>query len=389
MLYIAFVLPSHGREYKGYIYIIREQNFCVLVYITFVYSNIIFNLFCLDTSIEGYVHLLSDVQSASNSTSSYFDFKIQVSDSEAARAVCYSPKKRVNLQQAYINKSPIKITGVRKATKRYHSGGPDEFTISKEAKIAPCSLPFEYNDEMNNRLCTIEEALSKDVYEKVDIKGKVYQKDNVKEKVLIREMPKYKVDAYVADQTENIKIVLWEDAINKVNVGKTYHFKNLRVRIFDDAKFLNTNELTIIEQIEDMPDVNFNTPKMQDKILTGRIISALIKRSSSCIVCNASLKDINEEVEITCNKCGMTTLVSACDTKVVAQLVVKTEDAKILKFTTFNDGIQSVLDLNHSNDSLNEIDIANLRKKLFDSGLMKMIVDKANHVIAQFLPHDA
>ncbi|EDO39099.1 predicted protein [Nematostella vectensis] len=93
--------------------------------------------------------------------------------------------------------------------------------------------------------------------------------------------------------------VLWEDAINKVNVGKTYHFKNLRVRIFYDAKFLNTNEFTIIELIEDMPDVNFNTPKMQDKILTGRIISALIKRSSSCIVCNESLKDINEEVEIT------------------------------------------------------------------------------------------
>ena len=67
----------------------------------YIHSNIIFNYFCLDTSsIEGYVHLLSDVQSASNSTSSYFDFKIQTSDTEAARAVCYSPKKRVNLQQA-------------------------------------------------------------------------------------------------------------------------------------------------------------------------------------------------------------------------------------------------------------------------------------------------
>ena len=296
----------------------------------YIHSNIIFNYFCLDTSsIEGYVHLLSDVQSASNSTSSYFDFKIQTSDTEAARAVCYSPKKRVNLQQAYVNKSPIKITGVKKATKRYHSGGSDEFTITKNAKIAPCSLPFEYNDEMNNRLCTIEEALSKDVYERVDIKGKVYQKDDVKEKILIKEKPKYKVDAFIADQTETIKIVLWEDIISKVNIGKTYHFKNLTVRIFDDAKFLNTNEFTIIEEIEDMPDVNFNTPEMQEKILHGRVISALIKRSSSCIVCNASLKEISkEEDEITCDKCGMTTLASACDTKVVAQLVVKTADKK-------------------------------------------------------------
>jgi len=48
-----------------------------------------------------------------------------------------------------------------------------------------------------------------------------------------------------------------------------------------------------------------------------------------------------------------------------------------------------VLDLNNCQDSLNEIDIADLRKKIFDSGVMKMIIDKANHVIAQFLPeHD-
>ncbi|EDO29965.1 predicted protein [Nematostella vectensis] len=129
-------------------------------------------------------------------------------------------------------------------------------------------------------------------------------------------MPKYKVDAYFEDQTENINIVLWEDAINKVNVGKTYHFKNLRVRIFDDAKFLNTNEFTIIELIEDMPGVNFNTPKIQFFL-------------------------------------------------------------KMQRFSSLQH-LMMAWDVNHSNDSLNEIDIANLRKKLFDSGLMKMIVDKAN-----------
>ena len=48
-----------------------------------------------------------------------------------------------------------------------------------------------------------------------------------------------------------------------------------------------------------------------------------------------------------------------------------------------------MLDLNNCQDSLNEIDIADLRKKIFDSGVMKMIIDKANQVIAQCLPeHD-
>ena len=58
---------------------------------------------------------------------------------------------------------------------------------------------------MNNRLCTIEEALSKDVYERVDIKGKVYQRDDVKEKILIKEKPKYKVDALLQTKQKPLR----------------------------------------------------------------------------------------------------------------------------------------------------------------------------------------
>jgi len=35
-----------------------------------------------------------------------------------------------------------------------------------------------------------------------------------------------------------------------------YHFKNLKGRIFEDEKYLNTNDLTEYEEIEDLKDVN-------------------------------------------------------------------------------------------------------------------------------------
>ena len=39
----------------------------------------------------------------------------------------------------------------------------------------------------------------------------------------------------VADETNSIKLVLWEEAIDKVNAGKCYHIENCNIRIFDDS----------------------------------------------------------------------------------------------------------------------------------------------------------
>ena len=46
-----------------------------------------------------------------------------------------------------------------------------------------------------------------------------------------------------------MKVVLWENIINDILTGKSYHFIN-----FEDEKFLNTNDLTEYEEIEDLKD---------------------------------------------------------------------------------------------------------------------------------------
>lgn len=46
----------------------------------------------------------------------------------------------MNLIQALLNKSPVKITGVKQtASKRFHKQ-EQEFTIAKHAKVTPTSL---------------------------------------------------------------------------------------------------------------------------------------------------------------------------------------------------------------------------------------------------------
>ena len=58
------------------------------------------------------------------------------------------------------------------------------------------------------------------------------------------EKAKYKSDCLIADETNSVKLVLWEGIIDRINAGKTYHFKQLKLGIFDDVKYLNTSEAT-------------------------------------------------------------------------------------------------------------------------------------------------
>ncbi|CAB4002218.1 Hypothetical predicted protein [Paramuricea clavata] len=236
-----------------------------------------------DPHLEGYVHTLSPIQSSSKSNIKYFDLKLQTSDEGSVRMVCYSPEKRMKLQQHFKNKSPVKIQGTKRSKTK-----ENEYSISKAAKIAPSTVAFSYNDIVASQLSTVQECFNARHYDKVDMEARVILKSEKKQPVIYQGKTKYKVDCLIADATESIKIALWEDGIDKVSTSKNYHFRNLMVRIFDDNKYLNTNEGTIIEEIADIDDINLSSPTLKDNIVKAKCIGVEIKKSWSCLVCNCT-----------------------------------------------------------------------------------------------------
>ena len=136
----------------------------------------------------------------------------------------------------------------------------------------------------------------------------------------------YKADCIVTDEINSMKVVLWEEATDKVNAGKSYHIENCKIRIFDDNNFVNTNEFTKITQISDIPNVNMATPQLHDYLVTGTCIGTDIHQHYSCIVCHRKLEQsIFTDDTVTCPNCQITTLVSLLKTKLVCQLVIKLE----------------------------------------------------------------
>ena len=79
---------------------------------------------------------------------------------------------------------------------------------------------------------TVEQALHSNVYKSIDVNVKVTMKQENKQSIVKDTATRYKCDTLVADETESIKLVLWEDKIDKVFTGRSYNFKNVTIRIF-------------------------------------------------------------------------------------------------------------------------------------------------------------
>jgi len=79
--------------------------------------------------------------------------------------------------------------------------------------------------------------------------------------------------------------------------------------------------------------------QIKDKLL----VAICINKSMSYIACNKIQPVNNEEEFVTCKNCKMTTLASIFHTKLVLQMMIKTDQNKLENLTCFNDQIQIFL----------------------------------------------
>lgn len=115
---------------------------------------------------------------------------------------------------------------------------------------------------------------------------------------------------------------------------------NLTISIFDDEKFVNSNELIAVEPIDDIT-IHMESPEHSNK--DKLLVAIYINKSMSYIACNKIQPVNNEEEFVTCKNCKMATLASIFHTKLVWQMMIKTNQNKLENLTCYNDQIQIFL----------------------------------------------
>ena len=138
--------------------------------------------------------------------------------------------------------------------------------------------------------------------------------------------------------------------------------------------------MTAIEPIDDIT-IHMESPEIKDKLLVGQCIAIYINRSTSCIASNKIQPVNNEQESVTCK---MTTLASIFQTKLVLQMMIKTDLAKLENFTCFNDAIQSLLTLKCPTP-VSELKEDEMKNLFLTTGQMRMNASKNTKIISQFL----
>jgi len=73
----------------------------------------------------------------------------------------------------------------------------------------------------------------------------------------------------VSDDTGTVRLELWENAIDEVQRGKSY-LQNLKVKIFDNIKYVNTCVDTKVFLVEDIEIAEFSQSDFHENIIEGK-----------------------------------------------------------------------------------------------------------------------
>ena len=111
------------------------------------------------------------------------------------------------------------------------------------AKITPTMTEFEYNPTVASTVYNVQQALDGDLFKTIDVTAKLISKEQNKQPIFYKGKQLMKADCVIGDHIESlITLTLWERLIDVVECGKTYKFKNIKIRSFDDVKYLTVKK---------------------------------------------------------------------------------------------------------------------------------------------------
>ena len=230
--------------------------------------------------------------------------------------------------------------------------------INKRTKIdtvAKCPFKFERIPEIP--VTKIKEVQKLPDYTVVSLYGKI-DCSAAPEEVKLTGRSLTKQDCFIADDSDVIKLTLWEKQISAVENGKTYRIDNGRVRTYQGEKYVTLNTDSTVTLTNDknfvtVPDFLKKSEELEVKSFILNKVDGIesLQRYARCKNCRRKVKS-NEEKLYTCENCGLKQIVCESDKKYTSlSLLINFDDDNNCILTMFEDVIQQMLDIYNINET--------------------------------------
>ena len=197
-----------------------------------------------------YLHNILPTKKSQNNNY-YFDMTLQTKN-EVLRGVCFAPEKRKEIQAKCESTSPVKITNCRIRKNPYTL--QHEVQINKRTKISdpsPQEVTFNVMEIKKEKSieATVAHLLSNAPCSKFDVEGRVtfqgpQETVSSSGKVLVKQ------DAIFTDETDSIRMVLWQLDIKKFQSLKTYSITNMVKNTLKDVPYITLTRDSSIKMCE-------------------------------------------------------------------------------------------------------------------------------------------
>lgn len=261
--------------------------------------------------------------------------------------MCFSPEKRSEVNAVAQAHSPVKIQNF------VPQSNSENITMHKFTKITPLDkdkVDFSFSRELSEsspdvitNLSSIHKLAAEQL---ISVKGEVVQISATKVITMtdhnnnIKKIKKQTI--LIRDTTDSIKVILWGEYVDTVELNKTYDFKYLRVKVTRLDRYLNTPKTDPFKATEsapfDNPLVNVDNDLQLQEATSSTITANIIGiqktfRTLACASCKKRVSLKPRSPLAVCQSCSLTQTSSSCQVQWSLRILVRNTEMPNKKIT--------------------------------------------------------
>ena len=272
-----------------------------------------------NANILGIVKALSPLKKSKRNTE-YYDGQL-VDGSGVIRLFGFSPEQHKKLQEHQKSEKPITLSGCSITTNK--KTGNYELKLQTKTTLQTASDDIKIV-EKPIQMTTIA-AIKDECTHMINLEARIL---TILDTIAVSES--HRKQDIIADKTGTMKLTLWDNDIDKLDLDQCYKLNNLEVKVYLDSKFLSPSRdglsYTSIADIgvteNSLSDYNFGT------ILNGIVIGVNnIKFLMTCVKCTKKMVINDEDMYTTCRVCSTLQRVQHTNNaEFITELVIKDTD---------------------------------------------------------------
>ncbi|CAF1202503.1 unnamed protein product [Rotaria sordida] len=204
-------------------------------------------------SLDAYIVHINKITKNNTNDNHHYSFIASIEDQSTVRVVKYLSKVPYcslhnRLKESLRSGRGASITSLREQN--------DEYTCTMSTKVIDKDLNFRpecirvkniniLKNEINDRLCTVEAQICS-ISDEIAV---VFEENQFKR------VQKSKNKIIIGDATGALEMTMWENHFNEIELGKSYHIRLLKIRIYNEQISLAATTETSFIKIKDPTNV--------------------------------------------------------------------------------------------------------------------------------------